>query len=472
MKKNCIRGRGIPKLENHLFSKFFLIMKATILLTLLTTLQVSASLYSQNSKLTLDIKEKSLTEVIKTIEEKSSYRFFYSDNYIELGEKVSINVIDKDINDVLYDLLKEMALDFKILANNIIVIAPAKALQLQKITGTITDGKTGEPLPGVTVMVEGTSIGVASNMDGYYSIEVPQGGSVLVFSYIGFVTEKVNIEGRASIDVKLTPDVKNLGEVVVVGYGTQKKESVVGAIAQTTGKTLERAGGVSNVGMALTGNLPGVITISSSGLPGEEDPMIIIRAANSWNNREPLVLVDGVERPMSGVDINSVQSISVLKDASATAVFGVKGANGVILITTKRGKEGSAKIDASVSTTVKVPSKLPNKYDSYDALMARNVAIEHELGISPGSWSYIEPQAIIEKYRYPLNLEEVERYPNVDWQKELFKDYAMSYNANINITGGTNFVRYFTSADFVHEGDLFRVWDNGRNYSSGYGYII
>jgi TonB-dependent SusC/RagA subfamily outer membrane receptor len=160
----------------------------------------------------------------------------------------------------------------------------------------------------------------------------------------------------------------------------------------------------------------------------------------------------------------------VLKDASATAVYGVKGANGVILITTKRGKEGPARIDVSANATVKVPSKLPNKLDSYDALMARNIAIEHELGVYPNSWGYITPQAIINKYRYPANLEEAERYPNVDWQDVLFKDYAMSYNANVNVSGGTRVVKYFTSADFAHEGDLFNIFDNGRGYQSGYGY--
>jgi TonB-linked SusC/RagA family outer membrane protein len=180
--------------------------------------------------------------------------------------------------------------------------------------------------------------------------------------------------------------------------------------------------------------------------------------------------VDGVERSIRGVDLHSVASISVLKDASATAVFGVRGANGVILITTKRGKEGGAKIDVTLSATVKAPSKLPNKYDSYQALMARNIAIENELGVSPESWAYIRPQSFIDKYRFPANAEEAERYPNVDWQEELFKDYAMAYNGNLSVSGGTSFVKYFTSADFQHEGDLFKVWDNGRNYDPGYGF--
>ena len=215
---------------------------------------------------------------------------------------------------------------------------------------------------------------------------------------------------------------------------------------------------------------PGLITSASTGMPGEEDPRIVIRGASSWNNTSPLVLVDGIERPMSSVDIGSVETVSVLKDASATAVYGSRGANGVILITTKRGSLGKALIRARVNTTMKVPSQLPNKLDSYDALMVRNQAIENELAIAPSGWNDYLPQAIIDKYRFPANQEERERYPNVDWQNTLFKDYAMSYNASLNISGGTEFVKYFTSADFLSEGDLFKKYSNNRGYDPGYGY--
>ncbi len=344
------------------------------------------------------------------------------------------------------------------------------AQNAKPIKGTVLD-EQGNPVIGAAVTIKGiTGVGTATDVDGTFLLNIPAENNVLIISFIGMEMQEINVAGKDNITVTLKESSVELGETVIVGYGQQKKESVVGAITQTTGEVLQRSAGITDVGAALTGNLPGVITISSSGMPGEEDPKIIIRSASSWNNSEPLVLVDGVERPLSAVDISSVESVSVLKDASATAVFGVKGANGVILITTKRGKEGSARIDVSANMTVKVPSKLPNKLDSYDALMARNIAIEHELGVSPDSWRYITPQSIINKYRYPANLEESERYPNVDWQDVLFNDYAMSYNANLNVSGGTKFVKYFASADFVHEGDLFHVYDNGRNYDSGYGY--
>ena len=162
-------------------------------------------------------------------------------------------------------------------------------------------------------------------------------------------TQEIKVGNKRTFNITLEEDRSELNEVVVVGYGQQKKASIVGAITQTTGDVLKRAGGVNDIGSALTGNLPGVVTVASSGMPGAEDPQITIRSASSWNSSSPLVLVDGVERSMSSVDISSVQSISVLKDASATAVYGVKGANGVILITTKRGEIGKAQIDVTVN---------------------------------------------------------------------------------------------------------------------------
>ena len=351
----------------------------------------------------------------------------------------------------------------------------AQAQKIQ-VKGNLVDG-TGEPLIGATVKVKGNAgVGAVTDFDGNFIISVPSENSTLVFTYVGMKTKEVKVGKKREFKLTLEDD-NAIGEVVVVGYGQQKKASVVGAITQTTGKVLERAGGVSDIGSALTGNLPGVITSSSSGMPGDEDPKIVIRGVSSWNSSDPLVLVDGIERPMSSVDIHSVQSISVLKDASATAVYGVKGANGVILITTKRGTEGKAKISASASSAIKLVSKLPETYGSADALYYVNQAIKHELGLSPSSWGDIRSTEFIDKYNAPAGsidpetgLLMSERYPDVDWQKELFKDYAMSYNANVNIAGGTKAVKYYAAIDYQHEGDLFREWENNRGYTSGYGF--
>lgn len=352
------------------------------------------------------------------------------------------------------------------------LLATATIAVAQGVTihGTVVDSQ-GESIIGASVVLKNNAaVGVVTDIDGNFKMKVPSENAPIVVSYVGMQTVTLNAKSGKPMKIVLEDDNQSLDELVVVGYGQQKKASVVGAITQTTGKVLERAAGITDLGSAITGNLPGVVTSASSGMPGEEEPEIVIRGSSSWNGSSPLVLVDGVERPMSSVDIHSVESISVLKDASATAVYGVKGANGVILITTKRGSEGKPVINVSGNAIMKIPSKLPGKYDSYDALMARNMAAEHELNINPASWSDINTMDFISNYRNQTTVEQQERYPNVDWQKALFKDYCMSYNAAINVAGGTKNVKYYAAIDFVNEGDLFKTYDTGRGYDSSYGY--
>ncbi|TRX16039.1 SusC/RagA family TonB-linked outer membrane protein [Flavobacterium franklandianum] len=382
--------------------------------------------------------------------------------------------VPRKVNCVVLGVLLQFMFSNVLLASEGKTTLPTvKSQYSQQITvsGTITSAEDKLPIPGVTIMVKGNSkMGVISDYDGKYKITIPSSGATLVFSSIGFKTIEKQIKGQSVVNVVMSVDQTTLNEIVIVGYGKQKKESVVAAISQVSGKTLERAGGVQSIGAALTGNAPGLITTASTGMPGEEDPRIVIRGASTWNDSSPLVLVDGIERPMNSVDIGSVETVSVLKDASATAVYGSRGANGVILITTKRGSLGKALIRARVNTTMKVPSQLPNKLDSYDGLMVRNRAIENELALTPSAWNDYLPQAIIDKYRFQTTQEDRERYPNVDWQDTLFKDYAMTYNASLNVSGGTEFVKYFASADFLSEGDLFEKYNNNRGYDPGYGY--
>jgi TonB-linked SusC/RagA family outer membrane protein len=348
--------------------------------------------------------------------------------------------------------------------------APVMAqVSSRTISGTVRDS-SGIALTGATIKVKGTAIATTSDASGNFKITVPTKDKTLVISYVGMDEMEVKIDDQSIIEVRLKVASSTLEDVVVVGYGRQKKESVVAAISQTTGKVLQRAGGVSNIGAALTGNVPGVITVQGTGVPGGEDPTIYIRGQGTWNSSSPLVLVDGIERPMNGVDIGSVESVSILKDASATAVFGVKGANGVILITTKRGIEGKANINFTYNSTMKMPSRLPQKYDAYDALQIRNMAIERELAISPASWADYTPQAIINKYRFPANEQEAQRYPNIDWQDESLKNLAWAQNANVNISGGSGFVKYFTSVDVLHEGDIMKIPSNNKGYTPGFFY--
>jgi TonB-linked SusC/RagA family outer membrane protein len=351
-----------------------------------------------------------------------------------------------------------------------VLLTASTSLWAQNLTvsGTVLD-VSGAPVVGASVVVKGSTTGVTTNVNGGYTISVPP-DATLVFSYLGMKSKEIKATSNELAGVVLEEEEQLMQEVVVVGYGQQKKASVVGSITQTSGKVLERAGGVTNLGAALTGNLPGVITSASTGMPGDEQPQIIIRTQSSWNSSAPLVLVDGVEREMSAVDISSVESISVLKDASATAVYGVKGANGVILITTKRGKEGKANIQVKANMTAKAVSKLPEKYDSYATFLLLNQAIEREAAINSAGWADYTPKPIVDKYRYPANTEEWDRYPNVDWEDYMFKDYAMSYNASVNVSGGTSLVKYFSAVDWVHEGDMFEDFENGRGYDVGFGY--
>ncbi len=354
------------------------------------------------------------------------------------------------------------------------------------VKGTVTDNTT-DPLIGASVIVKGQpSLGTVTDIDGNFHLTVPSEQSVLVISYVGMATKEIKVNRQRDFKVTLDEDTQ-LEEVVVVGYGQQKKASVVGAITQTTGEVLERAAGIGSVSAALTGNLPGIATIASSGQPGEEDPRIYIRGAAAWNqDAQPLILVDGVKREIKSVDVTSVATVSVLKDASATAVYGVEGANGVILITTKRGQEGKARIDVGFNATLKAVSKLPRKYDSYDGYMFRNQAIEHELALGgAASWVYYRPQTFIDNFRnqdytvkpnydangnYLGDYSQAERYPNVDWQDEMFKSTALSYNANLNLSGGTKYVKYFVAFDFQNEGDMTKIWDNHQGYEGGYTY--
>lgn len=358
-----------------------------------------------------------------------------------------------------------------ILLISLLLLSSSLVAQSKHIIKGVVVDNANQPLIGATVIVKDVkNSGVITDLDGHFSLSVPAGKNTLVISYLGYQALDVNIAGKSLITVTLNEDNIKMDEVVVVGYGSQKKESVVGAISQAKGSELEKSGGVSSLGAALTGNLAGVITVASTGSPGQEDPKIYIRGLSTWNNSDPLILVDGIERPMNSVDIGSVESISVLKDASATAVFGTRGANGVVLITTKRGKEGKAVIRVTVNATMKTPSELAGKMDSYDALGVRNNAIENELGLFPTAWAQYQPQGVRDLYRNQTTDLQRETYPNVDWRNTLVKKSAMSYNTSLNVSGGNSSVKYFTAVDYLSEGDILNKIDNGKTYNTGYGY--
>lgn len=346
-------------------------------------------------------------------------------------------------------------------------------LHAQNITvrGKVTDAETGIALPGVNVVLKGTTSGVITDINGNYTIESANGQAVLLFSYIGYIAQEYIADNTTILNVALKTEAKELDEVIVVGYGSQKKESVVGAISQTTGEELTRMN-TPDVTNALTGLVPGLVTIQTSGIPGgsgdEDSPTkMYIRGLSTWNGGGPLILVDGVERDIQDLDPGDIESLSVLKDASATAVFGVKGANGVILITTKRGKESKPQISFEGQTTLKAISKVYHPLGSYDANLLKNIAIINELPVTGASWSDFKPQEILNYYRdntYP------ELYPDINWYDEMTRDFATSYKMSLNVRGGSSSVSYFSSLSFLHEGDILQGDNLGQGYNPGFRY--
>ncbi|MFS4482713.1 SusC/RagA family TonB-linked outer membrane protein [Hyunsoonleella sp. 2307UL5-6] len=351
---------------------------------------------------------------------------------------------------------------------------PTSLQAQEKISGTVTD-PSGIPLPGVSVVQKGTNRGASTDFDGIYSLELTSGEKVLVFSYVGFKTVEIPVGAKTTIDVRLQEDLESLDEVVVVGYGTQKKESVVGAITQLKGEDLqELTSGITNVAEALQGNLPGVTTIQGSGVPGRNDVQIFVRGLATFNGTGgPLILVDGVPRPLDNIDFNDIESFSVLKDASATAVFGVQGANGVILITTKRGKKGKAQLSLQANTTLKTVSRLPEKLSAYDAILEANSSILRELAHNDdASWANYRPLAIADRYRNPIDEDDPFLFPNVDWRDTLLKDTAQDYRINLSVRGGGEKSRYFASLAYQTVSDIFdgASFDNGKGYESEFSY--
>src|SRR5690606_7770813 len=252
------------------------------------------------------------------------------------------------------------------------------------------------------------------------------------------------------LNIILESTSETLEEVVVVGYGVQKKQSIVGAISQVDSEALIKSG-YANITSSMAGKLPGVTVLQQSGEPGANAADITIRGISSWNDSSPLVLVDGVERDFSNMDPNEIETISVLKDASATAVFGAKGANGVIIVTTKRGKKGKPKLDFSAAYGMNKSTGIPEHIDSYTTMSMLNIA-----RMNDQQYSEITPENILEEYRNPSTPLKALQYPNVDWFKEIAEPFTPVANANLNISGGTDFIRYFSSFGYQYEGNYFK----------------
>lgn len=338
-----------------------------------------------------------------------------------------------------------------------------------KVTGTVQD-REGEPLIGASVIEKGKSAGTITDIDGNFVIIVqdPQ-TAVLTISYIGYNTKEVPVAGKSSLSVTLDDSSTALEEVVVVGYGQQKKESVIGAISQVGAADLLETP-AANISQALTGKVPGVITSQTSGMPGADDAAIYIRGRATFaGDAQPLVLVDGIERSFSQIAPDDIETISVLKDASATAVYGVRGANGVMLITTKRGKEQKPVVSLTANWQFQTPTRKDTYLDSYNSVTLLEEALAND-GL-PSQYSANDIDMFRKSSLGQLSGLDAMIYPNVDWYDEVIRSSAPAQRYNASIRGGTKRMRYYASLEYYDQGSLFKEMSNdqyGNKSSIGY----
>lgn len=326
--------------------------------------------------------------------------------------------------------------------------------QQKKISGTVI-GDDKVPIPGASVVVKGTSVGTVTDINGKFTLVIPSSATSLVFSFVGLTPKEIPLGAGLVYNVTLSEATTGIDEVVVVGYGVQKKESVVGAVVQVGNESLMRSGN-SNVTNALAGKMSGVLTMQQAGEPGASNAEIVIRGVSSWNGSQPLVLVDGVERSFTDLDPNEISSISVLKDASATAVFGAKGANGVIIVTTKRGGLGAPVMNFSVSYGLQKATRIPKFIDSYTTMSELNIGL-----MNGAQFDKLIPQSDLNEYKNPSSPLKALQFPNVDWFKEMTLPSSPTVDANFNISGGTKFVKYFGTLGYYNEQTLFVGYKNG-----------
>ena len=401
-----------------------------------------------------------LREVLKTIEKSSQFVFFYLDDAVNLERKVSIDSKNKNIEEILSELFEGTSCTYRISDRQIFISgkAPASTEQQQnkrKISGRVTDIK-GEPLIGVNVTVDGDANGSITNMDGLYEIFVTKKSVVLKFTYIGFKTSEIRTNASTNIyDVTLEEQVNELEETVIVGYGTQRKISNIGA--QSSMKMEDIKTPSASLTTTLAGRLAGVVAVQRTGEPGKDAADIWIRGISTPNTSSPLVLVDGVERSFNDIDPEDIESLTTLKDASATAVYGVRGANGVILIKTKPGKVGKPTVSADYYESFTRFTKMVDLADGITYMNAANEAMRND-GIAT---KYTEDQI-----RNTIAGKDPYLYPNVDWLKEIFNDWGHNRRVNVNVRGGSEKVAYYASVSYFNETGMTVTDKNIDTYDS------
>ena len=402
-----------------------------------------------------------LKELIQQIEAQTSYRISYQGNLAD-NVPAKISKSTKSVSQLLDEALRGTGITYIIRQNNIILTrtaaqsaapAPAPAVsQKHHITGQVIDATTRQPIIGATVWIKDSALGTSTASDGSFDYAFSGNFGFVAISFVGYQTQEFPLNSVPKV-ITLTPD-NNLEEVVVVGYGAQKKASIIGSIASVPVNDIKMpTGKISN---NLAGQLAGVISVQRSGEPGASSTFWIRGISTFGSNKTPLVLVDGIERDLDLVDIEDIKEFSILKDAAATAVYGVRGANGVVLVTTRGGIVGKPQINIKFEAGMVQPTKIPDMADAIQFAEMYNAAAGYE----------VYSRKDIEMYR---NGSDPDLHPNIDWVKKLYKNYSFNQRVNINVTGGGATAKYYISGGFYNEDGLFKA-DNMKEYNTSVFY--
>lgn len=404
--------------------------------------------YAQNQKVQLTGSNITLREAFDQIEKQSNLSVDYDANTINVKKVLTSLPKGTTLSEVMTQLLQGTNCTYAISGTHLIISTQTQKPQPQHISGTVVDASTGEKLPGVIVMIQGTTKGTQTGTDGKYTLDIPNANAVLVVSFMGYEGTEIRVNGLSKLDISLKAKTNVLSEVVVVGYGTQKKSDVSGAITTVSAKSISLSP-AANLSEGLAGRISGVVINNRGGEPGNEGMEIFIRGKSTTGDASPLYVIDGIVRDYNALSFlppSEIESISVLKDASA-AIYGSRAANGVILVTTKRGKLGKALITINYNQGLVQPERIPKSADAYT--YASMVNLEQRLRGLPQPYSTND----LELYRNgtdPLN------HPNTNWQKIIFRPWANQERADVSVTGGNESVKYFIASGFLNEDSPFK----------------
>ncbi len=432
--------------------KILSIMKLTVVFLIVFSLNISATVYSQTTKLSLNVQNQSIKEVLYLIENQSDFRFIYESGKIDLDKKVSVQVREQAVEVVLKQLFNSEGINYEITENNLILINPSpeqlkvigqnKSQVRKKVTGFVKD-QNGEPIIGANVVEKGTTNGTITDVDGRFSLDIPFKGTLLV-SYIGYTSRELMIENQTNIEVQLIEDTEALDEIVVIGYGTVKKKDLTGAITQIRAEEITQANS-PNIGTALQGKIP--VDIGGVWKPGS-NPTIEIRGISSiTGSNDPLWVVDGIPMQSSSVNLNpnDVQSIDVLKDASASAIYGARGSNGVIIVTTKRAEAGENSIKASYSGWVgfdKISGK-PN-------FMSADEFVDYKRRALANAGQDYSDEVIFDE----VELNSWKNRTFTDWYDEVWGGTAFATNHNVTVSASSKKTATMLSLGYLDQSSL------------------